>query len=245
MAPPCSQAGDGTRRCRSNSSRGCGARHASFKDGDEILSIGPSIVQVTRISDGECSDVPMEKVLEEEGSEIRVYARDDVSITPPQISTTSSSGAWEMRTNEDAVEHTVLSHLVSDSMGNIWDELQLMHCRTKDKEGSWIALDLGEGRTIEVTGYTLRHGGHYTSQLRSWELQGSATAEGPWVTIDRRKRDRTLPTYPRSRGPYVDVGMSMYGSCRPDRMRQNATPCSVVAWSCTECCVRPRREPLT
>ena len=180
--------------------------HASFNDGDEILSIGPSIVQVTTISDGECSDVPTEKVLEEEGSEIRVYARDDVIITPPQISTTSSSGAWEMRTNEDAVEHTVLSHLVSDSMGNIWDELQLMHCRTKDKEGSWVALDLGEGRTIEVTGYTLRHGGHYTSQLRSWELQGSATAEGPWVTLDRRKCDRTLPTYPRSRGPYVDVG---------------------------------------
>jgi hypothetical protein len=56
----------------------------------------------------------------------------------------------------------------------------------------WMAIDLGESRRIKVSGYALRNGGNAPWALRSWELQGSATAEGPWVTLDARQDDKTI-----------------------------------------------------
>ena len=70
-----------------------------------------------------------------------------------------------------------------------------------------MAVDLGAGRRMEVTGYAFRHGGHPSFQLRSWELQGSAAAEGAeWVTLDRRQGDKTLPKYDDYKNGHYDAG---------------------------------------
>ena len=55
-----------------------------------------------------------------------------------------------------------------------------------------MAIDLGESRRMKVSGYALRNGGNAPWALRHWELQGSATAEGPWVTLDARQGDETI-----------------------------------------------------
>ena len=69
-----------------------------------------------------------------------------------------------------------------------------------------MAVDLGAGRRMEVTGYAFRHGGHPSFQLRSWELQGSAAAEGAeWVTLDKRQGDDTLPENGDA-APHYDAG---------------------------------------
>ena len=68
-----------------------------------------------------------------------------------------------------------------------------------------MAVDLGAGRRMEVTGYALRHGGHAGYQLRSWELQGSAAAEGAeWVTLDKRQGDKTLPSRATSPSSFLN-----------------------------------------
>jgi len=56
----------------------------------------------------------------------------------------------------------------------------------------WMAIDLGENRRMKVSGYALRNGGNAPWALRHWELQGSATAEGSWVTLDARQGDETI-----------------------------------------------------
>lgn len=56
----------------------------------------------------------------------------------------------------------------------------------------WMAIDLGESRRLKVSGYALRNGGNAPWALRHWELQGSATADGPWVTLDARHDDKTI-----------------------------------------------------
>ncbi len=65
--------------------------------------------------------------------------------------------------------------------------------RTNNHEGSWMAVDLGAGWRMEVTGYALRHGGHAACRVQSWELQGSVAAErAEWVTLDKREGDETV-----------------------------------------------------
>ena len=56
----------------------------------------------------------------------------------------------------------------------------------------WMAIDLGKSRRMKVSGYALRNGGNASWALRNWELQGSATAEGPWIVLDARQGDETM-----------------------------------------------------
>ena len=66
------------------------------------------------------------------------------------------------------------------------------HSYTRDMVNSSMALDLGRDRRMEVTGYALRNGGIAEYSLRSWELQGSEAKEGPWLTLDKRRWDKTI-----------------------------------------------------
>lgn len=44
---------------------------------------------------------------------------------------------------------------------------------TKDVPASWFMIDLGPGRSVIPTFYTLRHGGNYRADsLRNWDFQG-------------------------------------------------------------------------
>ena len=113
-----------------------------------------------------------------------------------------------------------------------------------------MAVDLGAGRRMEVTGYALRHGGHPSSfQLRSWELQGSAAAEGAeWVTLDRRQGDDTLPengdAAPHYDAGYWRVNQAVWrqlaewcgrcGSCRRGGTAAEVFPIACAAAGCLE-----------
>ena len=46
-------------------------------------------------------------------------------------------------------------------------------CAIYYKTVSWFAIDLGKGRTLSPSAYTLRHGREDgTDALRTWDLQG-------------------------------------------------------------------------
>ena len=64
-------------------------------------------------------------------------------------------------------------------------------CGTRSQAKSWIAVDLGEKRRVAVTHYALRT---YSSshQPKNWELQGAATADGPWTPLSRHDQDTTF-----------------------------------------------------
>lgn len=64
---------------------------------------------------------------------------------------------------------------------------------TKDVPSSWICLDLGVGRSLIITQYTLRHGGLTPKQdnLRNWVLQASDDCQN-WIVISRHSQDDSL-----------------------------------------------------
>jgi hypothetical protein len=139
------------------------------------------------------------------------------------------------------------SKLVSGPAREGWQGGDSITC---NEEGSWMAVDLGAGRRMEVTGYALRHGGHPSSfQLRSWELQGSAAAEGAeWVTLDRRQGDDTLPengdAAPHYDAGYWRVNQAVWrqlaewcgrcGSCRRGGTAAEVFPIACAAAGCLE-----------
>jgi hypothetical protein len=64
-------------------------------------------------------------------------------------------------------------------------------------EGSWMMVDLGEGRSLEPDHYSLRHGcemGH-VYRIHHWRLEGSNDGEA-WSTIKEHKRDLSMPSQP-------------------------------------------------
>jgi hypothetical protein len=68
---------------------------------------------------------------------------------------------------------------------------------TKDLVNSWVRVDLGSLRRLRVAHYALRTeswGGGVVGNrdLRSWQLQGSAHEDGPWVMLRRHENDDTL-----------------------------------------------------
>jgi hypothetical protein len=86
-----------------------------------------------------------------------------------------------------------------------------------------MAVDLGAGRRMEVTGYALRHGGCDEYRLWSWELHPSAVVGGPWVTLDRREGDETLSQGGRNSHYYAglwDVNRVASGAVRHVRILQ-------------------------
>lgn len=70
---------------------------------------------------------------------------------------------------------------------------QPMYCYTKDKPNSWMAVDLGEGRSLLPNYYCLRADLHGTDKfkLRNWELQGSDDGAA-WVTLRTHANDSAL-----------------------------------------------------
>ena len=61
-----------------------------------------------------------------------------------------------------------------------------------DVPSSWFALDLGDGRSVIPTSYTLRHGANYRADaLRNWDFQGSIDGV-TWTMLRRHKNDASL-----------------------------------------------------
>jgi len=65
-------------------------------------------------------------------------------------------------------------------------------CAIYYKTVSWFSIDLGKGRSLSASAYTVRHGREDgTDALRTWELQGSHDAK-VWVTIKSHDNDTGL-----------------------------------------------------
>eukprot|EP01047_Picozoa_sp_COSAG01_P026786 COSAG01_NODE_1738_length_9362_cov_3.455468_4_plen_762_part_00 len=92
--------------------------------------------------------------------------------------------------------------------------------RTADKVGQWMMVDLGPDRTLALDHYALRNGpsgGYGVYTLRSWELEGAATAAGPWTTLRRHTDDATLRSTQWSVGAWPVSGAAPW---RCFRIRQ-------------------------
>jgi hypothetical protein len=62
---------------------------------------------------------------------------------------------------------------------------------------SWMAVDLGEGRSLRLDHYCLRSDNRATHKLRSWILQG--TNDGvEWTTLRKHVNDQSLGDTPMS-----------------------------------------------
>jgi hypothetical protein len=69
---------------------------------------------------------------------------------------------------------------------------------TKDVPASWFMVDLGPGRSVICTFYTLRHGGNYRADsLRNWDFQGYHVESQSWDVLRRHTDDSSL------NGPYA------------------------------------------
>lgn len=57
--------------------------------------------------------------------------------------------------------------------------------RTKNESGSYIGVDLGDGRGLKVSAYTLKNGTSASATMLCWNFQGSNNGSD-WVVLDRR-----------------------------------------------------------
>ncbi len=80
-----------------------------------------------------------------------------------------------------------IESLVEDFSGGSMEESM-----TGNEAESWIMLDLGEGRGLIPTAYTIQHGfGTPANALRSWELQGSDDKK-LWAILRLHANDPTV-----------------------------------------------------
>ena len=98
-------------------------------------------------------------------------------------------GTREYRNPHEAGEVVVSMSSVFDSYGpSHFVEHQAKNCAcTQNQRNPWIAVDLGQGRSLRPSHYRLQRG-----YLCSWELQGSADGV-QWHTI---KRHKETPSHP-------------------------------------------------
>ena len=75
-----------------------------------------------------------------------------------------------------------------------------------DVRGSWIAVDLGVGRLLEIEHYALRNDSSGLYALRSWVLEGAHRLDAEkWTTLRRHDFDETLLATTYLLGPHVSV----------------------------------------
>jgi hypothetical protein len=64
---------------------------------------------------------------------------------------------------------------------------------TENALNSWVKVDLGAGRFLRPTAYTLRHGGSSAGNaLRNWRFEAKANECDDWLTISRHIGDTSL-----------------------------------------------------
>ncbi len=104
-------------------------------------------------------------------------------------------------------------HLISRyAVGNVVQHSheQPVFSFTKNVANSWMAVDLGEGRSLVPGHYCLRSDRHVDHKLRNWELQGSVDGT-TWQTLRRHENDASLADYSMSTAAWpVDAGGQGY-----------------------------------
>ena len=75
---------------------------------------------------------------------------------------------------------------------------------------SWLAVDLGEGRSLVVDHYCLRSDNRSDHKLRNWELQGSLDGQ-TWQRLRAHQGDSSLSTQQMSTAVWpVDAGAQAF-----------------------------------
>ncbi|NBU23936.1 MAG: hypothetical protein EBS38_08575, partial [Actinobacteria bacterium] len=62
---------------------------------------------------------------------------------------------------------------------------------TNNVSGSWVKVDLGTGRSLSCSNYSIRNPNVSTDALRNWVLEGS-NDDTNWTTVDSRTSDTSL-----------------------------------------------------
>jgi hypothetical protein len=72
----------------------------------------------------------------------------------------------------------------------------VVRCVTQALPDQWIAIDIGAGRMLQPTAYSLRHYSSWdTEALRNWRFQASTDsdiARAQWITLSEHKEDEGL-----------------------------------------------------
>jgi osmotically-inducible protein OsmY len=90
--------------------------------------------------------------------------------------------------------------------------------RTKNGENSWVSIDLGEGRSLIVNYYCLRHGtNNGNCRLQSWDFEGSNDGS-EWTVLRVHKDDNSLPNEAFSEAAWEVEGVNQ--AYRHFRIRQ-------------------------
>jgi len=99
-----------------------------------------------------------------------------------------------------------------------------IHNFTHGGPQSWLAVDLGEGRSLVVDHYCLRsdkYGNH--NKLRNWELQGSLDGQ-TWQMLRVHPGDSSLSSQPMSTAAWpVDAGARAFRHFRILQTGTNST----------------------
>ena len=94
---------------------------------------------------------------------------------------------------------------------------------TSNVPESWLAVDLGEGRSLVVDHYCLRSDDHDWGKLRNWELQGSLDGQ-TWQTLRAHEGDTSLSSRPMSTAAWpVDTGAQAFRHFRIQQMNVNSS----------------------
>jgi E3 ubiquitin-protein ligase HECTD1 len=88
---------------------------------------------------------------------------------------------------------------------------------TNNEPNSWMSVDLGEGRSLVVNYYSLRHGGDDGRLLRAWVLEGSNDGSN-WIVLRAHTNDDSLPREAFSVAAWKVEGAAQ--ACRHFRIRQ-------------------------
>ena len=92
----------------------------------------------------------------------------------------------------DAGRVTVTASSQEEGTPNMVVGRTAQHCHTTHAANSWFAVDLGEGRAIQPTHYSLRHeSGNRPHVLRHWVLEASSDGAA-WTALRTHANDTSL-----------------------------------------------------
>jgi len=113
---------------------------------------------------------------------------------------------WE----NPALTGKVLAFASSVSSGKVEDLVgrEISGFRTRNEVNSFVGVDLGEGRLMRLTAYTLRNGNSSSNTMTCWNLQASVNGSD-WVSVDRRdNRNSQELRYLREKGRTSTWGLA-------------------------------------
>ena len=116
-------------------------------------------------------------------------------------------------------------------------------CLTLNYPESWLAVDLGEGRSLVVDHYCLRSDLNNRHKLRNWELQGSLNGQ-TWQTLRAHQGDESLASQSMSTAAWpVNAGAQAF---RHFRILQTGANSSGIHYlKCTGIELYGRSDALT